>query len=198
MLAPGGDAELSLEGTIERVMFHAPDDSWAVIAIITSPDGERVTAVGNISEPTLGDNVRLFGQWVDDRRYGRQFRFQRYHLVRPTGEEGIIAYLSSRQMHGIGPVMAERIVRHFGERTLEILDNEPERLREVEGIGAVRAGRIAETWRKHEKSRQAMLFLHQHGITGATAANGDPDAGSAARTGRDRAGGPQAAGHEPR
>ncbi len=166
---PDGDEEI-LEGSIARVTFHAPDDSWAVIAVNRLDNGERITAVGNISEPTEGENVRLYGEWVDDAKFGRQFRFSRYNLVRPTGPQGLIAYLSSGHVEGIGPVFATAIVKHFGEQTLEVLDHDPKRLREVEGIGRVRAKRISDAWGKQERSRQAMLFLHDHGVTGATAA----------------------------
>ncbi len=170
MTTPTDNQELSLEGSIDRVTFHAPDSGWAVISVTCAPSGERVTAVGNLSDPTVGENVALFGEWIDDARYGRQFRFSRYHLVRPSTDDAIISYLSGGQVEGIGPVMAARIVGHFGEDTLDILDLEPKRLREVEGIGRVRAESIAVAWRKHEKTRQAMLFLHEHGITGALAA----------------------------
>jgi len=160
----------TLEGTVERVVFHSPDDGWTVINLALAGRTDRVTAVGNLSDPISGESLRLFGRWVRDRKYGRQFRFESYQLVRPSSTEAIVGYLSGGVVEGIGEVMAQRLVEHFGERTLDILDEKPERLTEVEGIGKVRAARITEAWQRQERMRDVMLFLQEHGITGATAA----------------------------
>jgi exodeoxyribonuclease V alpha subunit len=162
--------EETLEGTVQRVVFHSPEDGYTVINLAPAAGGEHVAAVGSLSDPIPGECVRLFGRWVRDKRYGRQFRFESHQLVRPSSTDAIIGYLSGGAVEGIGEVMARRLVQHFGERTLEVLDEKPERLTEVEGIGRVRAARIAQAWQRQERMRDVMLFLQEHGITGATAA----------------------------
>jgi len=160
----------SIEGTIQRVVFHSPEDGWTVMNLAPTRGGEALTAVGNLSDPYPGESLRLFGRWVRDRRYGRQFRFESHQLVRPSSTEAIIGYLSGGAVEGIGEVMARRLVEHFGEDTLTVLDTEPERVREVAGIGKKRAATITRAWKKQERMREVMLFLHEHGIVGATAA----------------------------
>ncbi len=162
------DERESLEGCVERVVFHAPDDEFAVLQLRCG--GQKVTCVGNVSEPSVGDHLRVFGEWVVDSRYGRQFRFDSYQPVRPSSTEAIASYLASGKVEGIGEVMAERLVDHFGEETLEVLDDRPERVREVEGIGEKRAEAIAGAWRRQERMREVMLFLHEHGMGGALGA----------------------------
>ncbi len=158
----------SIEGCVERVVFHAPDNGFAVLHLRSS--SRKVTCVGNVSEPTAGEHLRVFGEWVVDSRYGRQFRFESYQLVRPSSTEAIASYLASGNVEGIGEVMAKRLVDHFGVDTLEVLDERPERVREVEGIGKKRAKAIVAAWQRQERMREVMLFLHEHGMGGALGA----------------------------
>jgi len=165
--SPPEDLEY-LEGCVERVVYHAPDDGWAVLHLRC--DTRKVTCVGNITEPTTGENMRVYGRWVVDAKYGRQFQFDSYQLVRPSSTEAIVSYLASGQVEGIGKALAKRLVERFGEDTLEILDKRPERVREVEGIGEKRAEALVKAWRRHERMREVMLFLHKHGMGGALGA----------------------------
>ncbi len=162
------DEQECLEGCVERIVFHARDDGWAVMHLRCG--SRKVTAVGNVTEPTPGENLRLFGRWVVDSRYGRQFRFDSYQLVRPSSTEALVSYLSSGKVEGIGKGLARRLVEHFGEDTLEVLDEHPERVREVEGIGEKRAEAIVRAWRRQSRMREVMLFLHEHGMGGALGA----------------------------
>lgn len=164
---PGEDTQ-PLEGCIERVVFHAPESGFAVMHLRCGT--RKVTCVGNISAPEAGENLRIFGRWVEDTKYGRQFRFDTYQLIRPSSTDAIISYLSSGKIEGIGKVMAKRLVEHFGEDTIRVLDEHPERVREVEGIGQKRARTLIRAWRHQERMREVMLFLHEHGMGGAIGA----------------------------
>ena len=161
---PSGEAE-QLEGCIERVVFHAPDSGFAVMHLRCGP--RKVTCVGNVSEPEAGETIRVFGEWVEDSKYGRQFRFDTYQLVRPSSTDAMVSYLSSGKVEGIGKVMAQRLVDHFGEETIAILDSQPHRVREVPGIGAKRAETLIRAWKHQSRMREVMLFLHEHGMGGA-------------------------------
>lgn len=153
---------------MERIVFHAPDNHWCVLHLRCGD--RKVTAVGNISEPTVGENLRVYGRWVVDSRYGRQFQFDSYQPVRPSSTEAIISYLASGHVEGIGKGLAKRLVDHFGEETLEVLDSQPERVREVEGIGEKRAEALISAWQRQSRMREVMLFLHEHGMAGALGA----------------------------
>jgi exodeoxyribonuclease V alpha subunit len=124
-----------------------------------------VTIVGNLLGVQPGETVRLQGAWVIDRRYGEQFRVQSYLTVTPTTLTGIEKYLASGLVEGIGPVMAERLVGHFGIETLEIIDRQTERLAEVEGIGPVRTERIRAAWVEQREIKDVMVFLQAHGVS---------------------------------
>ncbi len=154
-----------LEGCIERVTFHAPDSGFAVMQVRCG--NRKVTCVGNVSQPEAGENLRVFGRWVVDSKYGRQFQFDRYQLVRPSSTDAMISYLSSGKVDGIGDVMAKRLVDHFGEDTIRVLDETPERVREVDGIGEKRAETLIRAWKHQSRMREVMLFLHEHGMGGA-------------------------------
>lgn len=166
---PQGDDQLEvLEGCVERIIFHAPDSGYAVMHLRC--DRACVTAVGNVSALQTGENLRVYGRWVVDARYGRQFRFDSYQPVRPSSTEAMISYLASGQVEGIGEGLARRLVEHFGAETIAVLDEHPERVREVEGIGKKRAEALIKAWRRQSRMREIMLFLHEHDIRGALAA----------------------------
>jgi exodeoxyribonuclease V alpha subunit len=158
----------SLEGCIERVVFHAPESGFSVMHLRCGT--RKVTCVGSVSQPESGENLRVFGEWVTDAKYGRQFRFESYQLIRPSSTDALISYLSSGKVEGIGKVFAKRLVDHFGEDTIRVLDEQPERVREVEGIGRKRAETLIRAWKHEARMREVLLFLHDHGMGGAIGA----------------------------
>lgn len=166
---PPSSADM-LEGVLGRITFHAPDTGWTVARLQVAGMREPVPVVGTMLSPEPGESVRLYGTWTQHPQFGRQFRFERYQLVRPTSVAAIAAYLQGGLVHGIGPVLARALVKHFGERTLEVLEREPERLREVPGIGEGRAQALREAWARHQHVHRIMVFLHEHGVGPSLAA----------------------------
>ncbi len=161
-------AELSVSGIIDRIVFHNEQTGWTVLSLDIEED-TGVTAVGIMLSPAVGESARFNGQWETHRRYGRQFRFSSYQLLRPTTEEGIKRYLSGSLLKGVGPKLAQALVEKFGERTLTVLDETPERLQEVSGIGPQRAEALTSSWQRHRQMHEVMIFLRQHGIGAALA-----------------------------
>ena len=126
---------------------------------------DQVTAVGNLLGVQPGENLRLVGEWVTDKKYGEQFRVDSYVTLVPATLVGIQRYLGSGLVRGMGKVMAARLVEHFGLSTLEVIDNQPERLVEVEGIGPVRSDQIKKAWVEQREIKQVMIFLQTHGVS---------------------------------
>ncbi|MGD2115300.1 MAG: ATP-dependent RecD-like DNA helicase [Acidobacteriota bacterium] len=154
----------SLEGTLERIVFSNEENGWSVVRLHVPGASGIATAVGNLLEVQPGERVRLTGEWVEDPKYGRQFRFESYETVQPSTLEGIERYLASGLIAGIGPVMAKRLVEAFGEETLEVIEHEPERLRRVPGIGKKRSESISEAFVAQRELKQVMLFLQSHEV----------------------------------
>lgn len=154
----------ALDGVVDRVVFANEETGWAVVRLTVRGRGEA-TAVGHLVAVQPGESLRLRGRWVRDRKYGRQFRVDEFQTIRPSTYVGIERYLSSGLVEGIGKTMAKRLVHAFGLDTLEIIDHEPERLQEVEGIGAVRSARIREAWKEQRDVRDIMVFLQGHGVS---------------------------------
>ena len=123
-----------------------------------------VTAVGNLLGVQPGERLRLEGEWVEDPKYGRQFKISSYETVQPSSLQGIERYLASGLIDGIGPVMAARLVEAFGTETLEVIEHDPERLRRVPGIGAKRSASISESFAAQRELKQVMLFLQSHEV----------------------------------
>ncbi|MGQ9910424.1 MAG: SF1B family DNA helicase RecD2 [Candidatus Flexifilum sp.] len=167
----------TLVGTVERVTFYNPDSGYGVIKIrarghyprAQARDG-TITVVGTMPELGAGETVRCLGSWIDDPRYGRQFRIDSIAAEAPTTDEGLIAYLSSGVVKGIGKETARRIVDYFGAaRLIDILDNEPARLDEIntighEGIRPRLLDNLRSSWRENVIVRSAMIFLQGHGV----------------------------------
>jgi exodeoxyribonuclease V alpha subunit len=109
------------------------------------------------------------GDWVNDRTHGQQFKAQFLRTSTPTSVEGIENYLASGMIRGIGPVYAKKLLRAFGEKVFDVIEAQPDRLREVDGIGPVRASRIAVAWAEQKVVREIMVFLHSHGVGTARA-----------------------------
>ncbi|MEM8932828.1 MAG: helix-hairpin-helix domain-containing protein, partial [Acidobacteriota bacterium] len=163
------EQETRIEGVVDHIVYANEETGWTVARMSLRGRGQ-VTAVGALVGAQPGETLRLDGEWIHDRRFGKQFRAERIETVRPATFLGIERYLSSGLVEGIGPTMAKRLVAHFGLDTLDVIDHQPERLVEVEGIGKVRSQRIREAWRTQHHVRDIMVFLQGHGVSATFAA----------------------------
>jgi exodeoxyribonuclease V alpha subunit len=126
---------------------------------------ELVTIVGSFPGINPGEILELLGEWSNHPKFGTQFKAVKFKSVMPATAVGIEKYLGSGMIKGIGPVMASRLVKHFREHTLEIIDTNPERLEEVEGIGKKRVQMIRNAWDAQKEIREVMVFLQGHGVS---------------------------------
>ena len=156
--------EETLTGRIERVTFANPDNGWTVLAVRTSKAGPSLAAVGHLPSPTAGEFIEMTGRFVDNPQFGRQFQISRARLLPPKTEAGLKKYLGSGLIKGLGPVLAGRLVDHFGPSVLEILDQTPERLLEVPGLGAHRRETVIEGWRRNQGLKRLLGFLAEFGL----------------------------------
>ena len=158
-----------LAGAVERVTFHGEESGFCVLRVKARGHRELVTVVGHSAAVSAGEWITASGEWVNDRTYGPQFRSRFLKATAPTSAEGIERYLGSGMIRGIGPVYAKKLVRSFGERVFDVIEMESGRLREVDGIGPVRAERITTAWAEQKVVREIMVFLHGHGVGTARA-----------------------------
>ncbi|HEV8632878.1 MAG TPA: AAA family ATPase, partial [Chloroflexota bacterium] len=157
-------AAQTLEGTVERVTFYNPENGFSVVKLRVRGRRQPVAAVGTLPEVQPGEGLRLEGSWQTDPRHGAQFRIEAAAVRPPSEIEDLVRYLGSGRVRQLGPVLARRIVQTFGERTLEVLEQQPERVREVPGIGAFRARALAAAWREQQSLRAVARFLAEHRI----------------------------------
>ena len=158
-----------LAGLVERVTYQNADNGFCVVRVKARGHRDLVTVVGHAAAISAGEWITAAGDWVNDRTHGQQFKAQFLKTAPPTSVEGIEKYLSSGMIRGIGPVYAKRLLRVFGESVFDVIEAEPDRLREVTGIGAVRASRIVAAWAEQKVVREIMVFLHSHGVGTARA-----------------------------
>jgi exodeoxyribonuclease V alpha subunit len=161
----------SIAGSVVRVTYYNPENGYSVLRV--QPEGGAphrdqeglVTVTGNLPELAPGEFLRLQGDWTRHPKFGMQFQAEHLEQAFPVSLDGIRRYLGSGMLKGIGPVYAERIVSHFGLETIEIIDKEPERLREVADIGPKRSLQILRAWQEQKQIRDVMVFLHGHGVS---------------------------------
>src|SRR6516165_2245977 len=158
-----------IAGLVERVTYHNVENGFCVLRAKARGHRDLVTVVGHAPTISAGEWVTASGEWVNDRTHGQQFRARFLRTSPPTSAEGIERYLSSGMIRGIGPVYAKKLVRSFGEKVFEIIASTPHRLREVDGIGSVRAANILSAWAEQKAVREIMVFLHSHGVGTARA-----------------------------
>lgn len=173
-----------LQGAVERITYYNEDSGYSVLKVQPSqryPQAQArdgtVTVVGVMPELQEGQEAQFSGEWVNDQRYGRQFRAQQALPIAPSTEEGIINYLSSGIVKGIGPRTAEKIVDHLGAKTIDILDNEPKRLHDVPKLKPALADRLIEAWDKNRATRGNMIYLQGLGISAKMALRIDREYG---------------------
>ena len=150
-----------LQGTIQAVVYQNYDNGYSVLRLNIG-QSQPVTVVGTIPLPVVGERLMVTGKWSTHSSYGKQFEAEFLERLMPQTASQIQAYLSGRIIKGIGPKSAARIVTHFGEKTLEIMEREPERLAEVSGISPQRARQIGEEFRVQVGMRQLMEFFTAH------------------------------------
>jgi exodeoxyribonuclease V alpha subunit len=158
-----------LAGLVERVTYQNADNGFCVVRVKARGHRDLVTLVGHAATISAGEWITAAGDWVNDRTHGQQFKAQFLKTSAPTSVEGIEKYLASGMIRGIGPVYAKRLLRAFGDKVFDVIEAEPARLREVDGIGAVRASRIMAAWAEQKVVREIMVFLHSHGVGTARA-----------------------------
>ncbi len=157
-------APRQIEGELTHIVYANEENGYTVARIRRKGQSRLTTVVGNLFSVNPGENLLLTGQWVNHKRFGRQFRIDTYTGLTPATIDGIQRYLASNLIKGIGPVLAKRLTDRFGEETLEIIENEPDRLREVEGFGDAKIAQIRSAWDAQREIRQIMLFLQGYGI----------------------------------
>jgi exodeoxyribonuclease V alpha subunit len=154
----------TLEGVIERVTFHNLDSGFAVLRVQARGRRDLVTVVGSLPSVVAGEFIEASGQWVQTRDHGQQFKAESLRTSPPGSVEGIMRYLGSGLVKGIGPSFAKRIVEMFGDETLNVIDESPQFLAEVKGIGPKRISQIRQSWQEQKAVRGIMIFLQSHGI----------------------------------
>ncbi len=155
----------TIEGVLDRLIFSHDDHDFVVAALTVRGRSEPITIVGRLAQAHPGETLVLKGQWEFNRNYGEQFKFVHAETKAPSTIRGIEKYLSSNLIKGIGPEMARRITSKFGEQTLEVIENNPEDLLTVSGIGKSRAAKISEAFVEQREIRDVMLFLQTHGVS---------------------------------
>ncbi|EGT5618095.1 ATP-dependent RecD-like DNA helicase [Clostridium perfringens] len=153
----------ALNGIVESIIFKSSDTGYTVIKF--RENNIIHTAVGVLPHVKEGQNLKITGSWVNHFQFGKQFKVEECEEILPTSKDGIEKYLSSGIIQGIGPVTAKKIVNKFGEDTLNILDNNIERLKEIEGIGKKKLETVIESYREQRELKNITIFLQTHGLS---------------------------------
>jgi exodeoxyribonuclease V alpha subunit len=159
------DMQTELSGQIEHITYFNEENGFTIAKVKVDGRRDPVTVRGILMGPLPGEVLTMQGEWTHHPKYGEQFRVVDYRTAVPASVYGIQKYLGSGLIKGIGPVMARRIVKKFGKKTLEIIEEEPERLAEIEGIGNKRIVMIKAAWDAQREIRDVMLFLKGHDVS---------------------------------
>lgn len=159
-----------LRGVVERLTYHNEETGYTVAKLAPEQsarlgEGREITVVGNMMGVNVGESVELGGRWIVHAEYGRQFQVEQMRTVLPATVAGIEKYLGSGLIKGVGREMARRIVQSFGAETLDVIEQAPERLADVPGIGLKRQQMIVSAWAEQQAIKEVMLFLQSHGVT---------------------------------
>jgi exodeoxyribonuclease V alpha subunit len=166
---PESSSQEVLAGLVERVTFHNAENGFCVLRAKARGHRDLVTVVGHAAIISAGEWITASGEWINDHAHGQQFKARFLKTSAPSSIDGIEKYLGSGMIRGIGPVYAKKMVKAFGEKVFDVIEAEPDRLREVTGIGAVRGKRITDAWAEQKIVREIMVFLHSNGVGTARA-----------------------------
>ncbi|HHX77280.1 MAG TPA: ATP-dependent RecD-like DNA helicase, partial [Firmicutes bacterium] len=159
-----------LQGTLERVTFYSEETCYLVGRLKVKGLRELQTIVGVLPNPVTGEVLNLQGVWILHPEYGRQFKIEKFTRMTPVTVAGIERYLASGVIKGVGPATAKLLIEKFGKDVLDIIEKEPERLREINGIGAKKAAMITESFANQKEMQQVILFFQEYGISPGYAA----------------------------
>jgi exodeoxyribonuclease V alpha subunit len=165
MQQTGAALPATLDAVLERITYANKETGYTVARVATDRLADLLTVVGPLLGAQPGERLRLRGRWRSHPQYGRQFEVETYQTVLPATVQGIRRYLGSGLIKGIGPKMAERIVDHFGEATLRLIEEEPGRLVEVPGLGRKRTAMITSAWEEQRAIKEVMVFLQGVGVS---------------------------------
>jgi exodeoxyribonuclease V alpha subunit len=164
--SPGlNNASEEIAGLVERVTYFNEESGFAVLRVKVRGHRELVTVLGSVPSISAGEWLTGRGWWVRDKEHGLQFKAQILKATPPTTSEGVERYLGGGFVKGVGPVLAKKLVGHFGAEVLKVIADNPAGLESVDGIGPKRRERIANAWQEGMQIREIMLFLHSHGVS---------------------------------
>jgi exodeoxyribonuclease V alpha subunit len=154
----------TIEGHLERFTYFNEDTHYTIARLKPANLAAAVTVVGYLTGASLGETIKINGRWETHPKYGQQFKIDTFEVMLPAGIDGIRTYLGSGIIKGVGPSLASRLVKAFGAQTLEVIEEHPDRLIEVDGIGDAKAASILSAWSEHHALRGLMQFLQKMGI----------------------------------
>ncbi len=161
---PAESPQERLSGSVERVTFHSEQSGFCVLRVKVRGHRDLVTVIGSAASVNAGETVECLGQWVNDREHGLQLKAASLRVIPPSTLEGIERYLGSGMVKGIGPHFARTLVQAFGERVFDVIEDNPERLLDLPGIGPKRQERVTRAWAEQKVIREIMVFLQSHGV----------------------------------
>ncbi len=159
------ERSIKIEGVLDKLVFCNPESDFIVASLMVPGRLSPLVIVGYLPSPHPGETLVLNGSWEVDKKFGKQFRFLNTEIKAPSTLKGIEKYLSSNLIKGIGAEMARRITTMFGDKSIEVIEKAPKKLRAVPGIGQVRADKISQAFNEQKGIRDLMLFLRSHSIS---------------------------------
>ena len=165
------EQEGTVDGTVKSIVFRNDENGYSILKVSRPAPArgygaeEEISVLGTCVAVWEGEELHAEGVWVEDPVHGRQFKAKTIQCIPPKSAEGIRRYLASGLIHGIGPVLANRIVDHFGDATIEVLDHYSERLKEIDKVGEKKLASIRKGWKEGRGTRELMIFTQQYGIS---------------------------------
>ena len=154
----------TLEGQLVHITYYNRANHYLIARFKEKDSNSQISILGYFPDPNMGENLRITGGWQNHTKYGPQFRVVHYETMLPETPDSIREYLLSAKIKGLGPKTASRVIRHFGVRTLEVIEKNPQQLADIRGIGRQRVQQIADSWKEHHTLRNLLSFLRDNGV----------------------------------
>ncbi|RLJ00080.1 MAG: ATP-dependent RecD-like DNA helicase, partial [Candidatus Aenigmatarchaeota archaeon] len=154
----------TLKGHLEKITYYNRENHYTIAKLRIRDIQNPVTVLGYMPDPNPGEVLKITGTWETHPTYGEQLKIDTFEVILPATIEGIKKYLKSGFIKGIGEKTALRLISHFKSKTLEVIENKPEKLLDVRGIGKAAADKITKAWKEHHSMRRLINFLGENGI----------------------------------